>query len=209
MDYLTEKLTFNCTQFGFVQGVSTSHSTLLLKEIVYNYKKNNKKIYCIFADLFKAFDRVDHFKLGNILLNRCIPSDIVSLIMFYLRNQLARVKWGKSVGKLYLVDTGVRQGGILSPILFKLYIDEILKDLNDMNEGCKFGLSRISIIAYADDMVILSNSIVGLRILYEVFKNKLENMNLKININKTKCIIFGRNSNVSDTIDLGIAHLKL
>ena len=128
--------------------------------------------------------------------------------MFYLRNQLARVKWGKSVGKLYLVDTGVRQGGILSPI-FKLYIDETLKDLNNMNEGCKFGLSRISIIAYADDMVILSNSIVGLRKLYKIFKIKLENMNLKININKTKCIIFGRNSNVSDTIDLGIAHLKL
>ena len=68
LDFLEEKLFFNSTQFGFEKGVSTSHACLLLKEILSKYKLHNLKVYTLFADLSKAFDRVDHFKLGDILI---------------------------------------------------------------------------------------------------------------------------------------------
>ena len=189
-DILLEKIVLNSRQFGFLNNISTSHATLLIKETIYSYKKYNNKVYALFADLSKAFDLVDHFKLGNILLNRGIPSDLVKIIMSYLRNQCARIKWNNQSGEYNYIDKGVRQGGILSPLLFKIYIDDLLCDLNKMNEGCIFGITRITLVAYADDVVLLSNNREGLNKIYKEFKIRIENLELKINIKKTKCIIF-------------------
>ena len=190
LEFLDEKVFFNSTQFGFERGVSTSHACLLLKEILFKYRINNMKVYALFADLSKAFERVDHFKLGNLLLSRNVPPDLVHLIMVYLRNQKARVRWNGSSGDYSYVNWGVRQGGIISPLLFKLYVDDILDKINSKNEACSFGLSRIGAIAYADDVILLSHNLDGLRSIFRVFSDELKHRNLKINESKTKCMIF-------------------
>ena len=79
-------------------------------------------------------------------------------------------------------------GGILPPpLLFKIYVDDILKDINKMNEGCLFGIIMID---FADDMVLLSKNYEGLDKLYKEFKLRIDSLELKINVNKTKYIIF-------------------
>ena len=78
--------------------------------------------------------------------------------MHYLRNQTARITWNGEAGDYHFVNEGVRQGGILSPILFKLYIDNMICDISEMGVGCKLGFNRLNILAYVDDIVILSNS---------------------------------------------------
>ena len=190
LDFLSEKLFFNSRQFGFVKGLSTTHSCLLLKEIIHNYSMNKGKVFSCFIDLSKAFDRVNHFKLCNMLLNRGVPSDITKLILSYLNNQSARIKWCNSTGEFLGMNQGVRQGGVLSPLLFKLYIDDILNELVKLDVGCKFGLSRVNAIAYADDIVLISNSIETLEIIYKKFKENIDNLDLMMNANKSKCMIF-------------------
>lgn len=202
LDFLSEKINFNSRQFGFLSKASTSHATLLIKEIAFNYTKNKSNVYTLFADLSKAFDRVDHFKLGSMLIDRGVPTDIVKIIMVYLRNQFGRIKWNDSNGEYKIVNKGVRQGGILSPFLFKLYIDDLLTTLNNNNEGCIFGLGRVAVIAYADDMVILASSSDALESIYKKFEEEIEKIDLKININKTKCMIFGKNNNFNKDIML-------
>ena len=146
LDYLDDKIFFNCRQFGFMGGLSTSHPCLLLKEILQQYTNLKSSCYGLFIDLSKAFDRISHFKLGEKLLSSGIPSDLVEIIMVYLRNQVARVRWSGSVGEYKYIERGVRQGGILSPFLFKFFIDDLLNKVSDFEVGCRIGRSRVNIL---------------------------------------------------------------
>ena len=192
LEILEEKLDFNPMQFGFREGTSTTDACLLLKETFFSYTREGNSAYGLFVDLSKAFDTVDHSLLGKIMIQRGIPPDIIYLLLHYMRNQRARVLWNGEKGQYLYIDKGVRQGGILSPTLFKLYIDHILEEILKLNIGCKLGLLRVNIIAYADDIVLLANSKENLGILYELFKSKVQSMGLMINQNKSKCMIFKR-----------------
>ena len=192
LEILEEKLDFNPMQFGFKEGTSTTDACLLLKETFYSYTSDGNMAYGLFVDLSKAFDTVDHSLLGQIMIQRGIPPDVIYLLMHYIRNQKARVLWNGEKGQYFYIEKGVRQGGILSPMLFKLYIDHILKEILEMNIGCKLGLLRVNIIAYADDIVLLANNKENLSKLYESFKLKIRSMGLVINQNKSKCMIFKR-----------------
>ena len=166
-----------------------------LKETVHKYITNEKgKVYCLFVDLSKAFDNVDHFQLGQLLLQRRIPPDIVLFILHYLRNQKARIVWNGEKGNYINIEKGVRQGGILSPMLFKLYIDDILSEICNSGIGCKYGILRMNILAYADDLVILANSQCQLAQLYKILEIRMGERKLLINKNKSKCMIFTKRS---------------
>ena len=91
---------------------------------------------------------------------------------------MARVKWGTLSGKYYFINTGYRQGGILSPFLFKAYIDGILNTINKQNFGCKLSVTNFNIMAYSDDMVLLANNLLSLHnILKKFIDNTLINNN--------------------------------
>ena len=186
LSILEEFIDFNCRQFGFKKNSSTSDACLLLKETIYQYTKNRNKAYVAFIDLSKAFDRVDHFLLGEILLQEDIPPDIVLFIMNYIRNQSARVCWNDVKGDYVNIDKGVRQGGILSPFLFKLYVNNVLNSISDSDRGCRFGIIRMNILAYADDLVLIADDKDSLAFLYNELKDGMENLKLLINKNKSK-----------------------
>ena len=206
LEILEEKLHFNSMHFGFSAGTSTTDACLLLKETVNRYTCRKDKAYGLFVDLSKAFDTVDHCLLGNLLIERNIPPDIIFLLLHYMRNQRARVIWNGEKGKHIYIDKGLRQGGILSPMLFKLYIDDILKEILEMNIGCKFGLFRASIIAYADDLVVIADTKENLGILYEALKTKVKQRKLIINKNKSKCMIFQRFGHACNIDKLSMAN---
>ena len=192
LSVLEDKTNFNFRQFGFKKGCSTSDACYLLKETINEYSRNKGKAFSAFIDLSKAFDMVDHFVLGNKLLDREIPPDIVFIIMHYLRNQSARICWNNAKGNYVFIERGVRQGGILSPFLFKLYIDDVIDSLSRENLGCRLGFLRLNILAYADDLVILSDTKENLEFLYSLLDEKINALGLIINKNKSKCMIFGR-----------------
>ena len=205
LEILSEKLVFNSRQFGFRKNTSTTDACLILKETIYNYIASKKeRVYGLFVDLSKAFDNVDHFQLGQILLQRKIPPDIVLFILHYLRNQEARIVWNGEMGEYIPVEKGVRQGGILSPLLFKLYIDDVLNEISAGGDGCKFGVLQMSILAYADDLVLLARSKSQLGRLYKILEKGMNERKLLINKNKSKCIVFDKCSGniMEDNIEI-------
>ena len=111
--------------------------------------------FACFLDASKAFDRVDHVKLFEKLTKRGVPSYIVRLLIFWYTNQTMCVKWGSSISGMFHVTNGVRQGGILSPYLFSLYVDDLSKELNCLRVGCVMGNMIINHILYADDIVLI------------------------------------------------------
>ena len=93
----------------------------------------------VFLDTSKAFDRVKHSMLFTKLLRRGAPGYIVRLLMFWYAHQTMCVRWGGSVSSKCKVSNGVRQGGILSPFLFNVYMDDLSVNLKKCPTGCIAG----------------------------------------------------------------------
>ena len=69
----------------------------------------------------------------------------------------------------FIVESGVRQGGVLSPFLFKFFMDDIIRDISNLKVGCMLGITRINVLAYADDLVLIACSRFEMDILYSNF----------------------------------------
>ena len=114
-----------------------------------------KKLYACFIDYEKAFDRVFHAKLMEILLNVDIDSKDRRIIQNLYWEQTASVKTGSGMSDTFKVKRGVRQGCVLSPLLFNIYTDRIFREGLC---GVKLGDEVFSNLRYADDTVLLAES---------------------------------------------------
>ena len=99
-----------------------------------------------------------------------------------------RMRWGSQLSQSFGVSNGVRQGGILSPYLFAIYIDQLSKDLNRVPAGCYIGNTLVNHIIYADDICCFSSSVAGLQDLLAVCDSfSYKNGILLIVINPSVC----------------------
>ena len=189
---LQNNLKLNTRQFGFRKYTSTSIAAPMIKETVssYIYKKSN--VYSAFLDLSKAFDKVNHHILVNKLCNSRVPSIIVNIILEIYSKQQVFINFNDNKGELWLLENGVRQGGVISPILFNFYIDDVLTEISKMSVGCKLDGRRHNSQAYADDLTLLSPSISGLQILLDKIHRLLSNLDLNLNAQKSVCLVFTR-----------------
>ena len=96
-----------------------------------------------------------------------MPAIVVRFIMDSYTRQYMHVQWDGECSKQFDVNNGVKQGGVLSPMLFSIYIDELLMKLKKSGLGCYIGNVFIGTLGYADDITILSPSI---RCLNEILK---------------------------------------
>ena len=105
-----------------------------------------------------------------------------------------RVNWNGHNSEPFNVSRGVRQGGVLSPILFALYLDDLLTELSRTSVGCYWDKIFVGAIAYADDITLLAPTPSALRKLLVVCETSGSSLMLKFNPDKTQCIRFGRRS---------------
>ena len=89
------------------------------------------------------------------------------------------------------MTAGVRQGGVLSPLLFSIYVDGLVDKVNACRQGCYISCINFSIIMYADDIVLLAPTITSLQILLQTCETELDSLDMKINTCKTVCLRFG------------------
>ena len=92
-----------------------------------------------FLDASKSFDRVKHSVLFDKLVQRGVPGYIVRILCYWYAHQTMCVRWGSSISSSFRVFNGVRQGGILSPHLFNVYVDDLSQILNRCRTGCLSG----------------------------------------------------------------------
>jgi hypothetical protein len=102
-------------------------------------------------DASKTFDRVNHWTLYHTLLKRRVPIYLVRLLVNWYSVQLFHVKWGTTIYVKFNVSNGVRQGGILSPKLFTVYMDDLIERLIATGVGCHIGDKCVNNLWYADD----------------------------------------------------------
>ena len=148
-------------------------------------------------DYTKAFDTVRHSLLFKKLQNGGIPSIVIRLLIHIYTKQTANVRWKTDVSKEFTIQNGVRQGAILSPILFCIYMDDIFKILRKEKTGCYVGPYFAGCYGYADDLLLICPSRTGLQEMLNKVEDYARNHNINFSTNpepkksKTKGIIFG------------------
>ena len=93
-----------------------------MKAVINRYLNNGSKVYACLIDASKAFDLVDHRILFDKLLERGTPKSVVRLLLRWYKSQQLCIRWMGRSSEYFKVTNGVRQGGVLSPILFTLFI---------------------------------------------------------------------------------------
>ena len=187
-DYLTS----SAYQFGFKRKSSTSHALHCLKETINYYADGGSNVYCSFLDASKAFDRLVHSGLFLKLLSRNVPMVFIDLIIFWYSNLQCRARWGDSHSEWFSILAGVRQGGVLSPDFYCLYVDDLASILTRLNVGCHVRDVFVSILLYADDMALLAPSLRGLQLLLNACEQYCRDWDISLNHKKTKNIAFGK-----------------
>jgi len=148
----------------------------------------------LFAFLSKAFDKMNHFALYTKLMNRSIPVQLLSVIENWFALCLSCVKWGKGTSYFYKLTTRVRQGGVLSPCLFGIFIDDLVKLVNKANSGCRIEACCAAIFLYAAVVILLAPSVSTLQTLVNICERELVDLDMAINVKTSACIRFGLRS---------------
>ena len=115
--------------------------------------------------------------------------------MNWYSDLLCRVRWGDGLSEWFRVVAGVRQGGVLSPNFYSLYIDELINKLESMNVGCYVMEVFMASLQYADDMALLSPSVKGLQRLLDECSNFCSDWDICLNEKKSKLLYFGKSCN--------------
>lgn len=182
--------TDDAKQFGFKKHSSCSHAVFTVNETIKYKLKDNKKLFICAIDASKAFDKVDRKYLWMKLENKVEPHILRSLINYY-SDSMAIVQNDGEYSDIFNTTIGVKQGGPLSPKLFSMYVEDLIKEVETSSEGATLGKIKIDIIMYADDILLISEKKSGLDKLLsitELFGKKWE---IKFNPSKTVYMEFG------------------
>ena len=179
-------------QFGFKKKSSTSHAIHSLKDTINYYTHRGSNTFCSFLDASKAFDRLVHAGLYTKLLERGIPLIFLNILMYWYSDLKCRVRWGDSFSEWFDIKAGVRQGGILSPTLYCIYVDSLVQILKDSGIGCHIRDSFLSLLLYADDMCLVAPSLKGLQRLLKLTEDFCSTWDIMLNPKKSKNMMFGK-----------------
>ena len=179
-------------QIGFRKDNSVLDNVYILREIMKIYKNRKQELYLCFLDLSKAFDSIPLCKLKQKLRKLFPKSKILSLIIKLLDNKKYEVLYKGRRTEPFELKNGIPQGDSMSPILFNLYINDLLdrfkENENDIDPVI-IETTRISILIYADDILLLSRSKKGIIKQIKTVQNYCRDNALKINYSKTKIMI--------------------
>ena len=185
-------------QFGFQKDCSTVQCTWAVQETISYYLRRDSDVYCCLLDFSKAFDKVNFDELFQKLKTRNFPGVVLRLLVYIYINQSCYIKWNSALSDTFSVKNGVRQGAILSPSLFCVYLDTLLCQLRDAGLGCHIGGNFLGAFGYADDVTLLAPTRQGLQSMLNICENFASSHSMQFSTDpnpiksKTKCLLFSR-----------------
>ena len=187
--YVNHELPY--VQPGFRKGRGTRDHTANICWVIKKMKEFQKNICFCFIDYAKGFDCVDHNKLGKILKEMGIPDHLICLLRSLYRSGSNRTGCGTT--DWFQIGKGVHQGCILTPCLFNLSAEYIMRNavLHEAQAGIKIAGRNISNLRYADDTTLMAESEEELKSLLMKVKEEGEKVGLKLNIQKMKIMASG------------------
>ena len=170
------------SQFGFVPGRGTTDANFVVRQLQEKYLAANKRLYMAFVDLEKAFDRVPRKVMWWALRKLDVDEWIVRLVHGMYSNARSRVRVGEGYSEEFEVKVGVHQGSVLSPLLFIIVLEAL---------SCEVRCGVPWEDLYADDLVIIAESLEECVRRLLTWKEAMEEKGLRVNAGKTKIMICG------------------
>ena len=133
---------------------------------------------------------MNYWLLFTKLIGKNVPLFIVKLSMFKYTKQDMKVKWGNTLSSSFQIGNGVKEGGILSPVLFNIYKDKVSITINITAIGGHIGGQQLNHLCYADDMCLISISSAGMQELLNVCHSYPIEHSLLYNGNKSYSLCF-------------------
>jgi len=111
-------------------------------------------VYLLFVDFKQAYDSIARSTLWNVMVQLGIPAKLVRMVKACMKNSRCKVKFNSVLSKEFTMTTGVRQGDALSPILFNIALESVVKEvLQNEPQGLNIGQGKqVFLVAYADDI---------------------------------------------------------
>ncbi len=178
-------------QFGFKKGLSCLNAISIVRKTCQYFNSKGNTVSAALVDIKKAFDKSSFWGILRLLQKHSINPNVINILEHWFLISTARTKWNNVLSDPVVLLSGVRQGGILSPLLFSAYIDTVLSKLESSSLGCFINKRCFNSFLYADDLILLSISVSDLQDLLNTAVETFESLNLKINSNKTVCLRVG------------------
>jgi len=178
-------------QFGFKKNSSCAHAVFALRKVVDHYCNHGSTITICALDISKAFDRVDHCALLGLLMDRNVPKYFIDVMFRWFNCCTAAVRWGSALSVTFPIYAGVRQGGLLSPLLFSVYMDVLINRLRQSGFGCELMQQYFGCLLYADDIILMSHSINAMRMMLKICEQFAVDFDIKFNTMKSMAMRIG------------------
>ena len=198
VDYLDANIALPQEQVGFRRDYRGSDNLFALKALTDKYVKARRKryqnfLYTCFVDFSKAFDNISRDKLYTKLNNLGVKGKFLKIIQDMYDNDSACVKINNNISEPFRCYKGVKQGCMLSPTLFNIYLSDLPNTLNKDKDAPELNQRPVSCLLYADDLVIISKTHKGLQNNINRLVDYCKKNSLNINESKTKIMIFNPN----------------
>lgn len=196
--WLEENNKISMFQAGFRQGYSTIDNVIVFNTIIERtINKKKRELYTCFVDFKTAFDSINRDKLWGKLEKIGISNKIINFIKAVYYDTEAKVKTdSKETTQTFKVRAGVRQGCQLSAILFMIYVNDIPDFIKSSVDNIHEPYIRkigVPLLMYADDIVLVSESPIGLQRQLRKLEEYACIWDLEVNTSKTKTMVFTKN----------------
>ena len=210
-NYLEKNTLIAKEQGGFRKDFRTTDHILVLQTIVQKYLSKGKKVYSCFIDLKKAFDSIDRNSLIKKLDKIGFGQKTIKLLMDMYRDTYTSIIFRNKLLPKIRTLKGLKQGDILSPILFIIFINDLPKFLKEGSGADSVELqgTYFNSLLWADDIILLSESAVGLQNCINNLCEYCRKWDLEINIKKTKSLIFNKNGKRLNNSSFKMDSLKI
>jgi len=178
-------------QFGFKEDLGCIHALYTVRAALDYFNRFGSTVTLCALDISKAFDKVDHYVLFSKLVDRKIPVCFLNVLISWYSKCNAIVRWGGSFSRSFVVNAGVRQGSVLSPYLFAVYIDQLIRALESSGHGCVVHGVYLGCIVYADDIFLMSHSSCSMQSMLHICSNEIAKLRLTFNSKKSVTLRIG------------------
>ena len=185
-----ESNVLNDEQNGFRKLRSCIDHMYVLYTTVKNRLLHNKDTFACFIDAKKAFDKVDRDCMWYKLHDIGVKGKMFNAIKSLYTDVTCKVRVNGQCTESFPVNCGAKQGCNLSPTLFAFYINDLALDIKNLNVGITAGKLNLSLLLYADDIVLLAGTAGDLQLQLNVLNRWCHKWRMTINQTKSKVIHF-------------------
>jgi hypothetical protein len=177
-------------QFGFRRNNSTHHAEFVVRTLLGRGKRHKRTLYALLLDASKAFDRLDREIMFARLAGK-IPSSVWLSLYEYYKSSRVCVQNGVERTELFPTTSGVKQGGPLSPKLYSVFCEPLIREIIEQNVAMTVDGICYGLIVYADDIMLICESVANLQRAADICARFGNESAVKFNPTKSHVMVFG------------------